>query len=94
MGTLKDYFNKGYTTRDIPHAELSQYLSADLHATMELYKKLDYKLTQEDKGLESTVKLTNQICVQLARIYQRGFNVNTDALEEVRKEFEQRSKSY
>ena len=89
MGTLKDYFNKGYTTRDIPHAELSQYLSADLHATMELYKKLDYKLTQEDKGLESTVKLTNQICVQLARIYQRGFNVNTDALEEVRKEFEQ-----
>ena len=89
MGTLKDYFNKGYTTRDIPHAELSQYLSADLHATMELYKKLDEKLTQEDKGLESTVKLTNQICVQLARIYQRGFNVNTDALEEVRKEFEQ-----
>ena len=89
MGTLKDYFNKGYTTRDIPHAELSQYLSADLHATMELYKKLDDKLTQEDKGLESTVKLTNQICVQLARIYQRGFNVNTDALEEVRKEFEQ-----
>jgi len=89
MGTLKDYFNKGYTTRDIPHADLSQYLSADLHATMELYKKLDDKLTQEDKGLESTVKLTNQICVQLARIYQRGFNVNTDALEEVRKEFEQ-----
>jgi len=89
MGTLKDYFNKGYTTRDIPHAELSQYLSADLHATMELYRKLDDKLTQEDKGLESTVKLTNQICVQLARIYQRGFNVNTDALEEVRKEFEQ-----
>ena len=89
MGTLKDYFNKGYTTRDIPHAELSQYLSADLHATMELYKKLDYKLSQEDKGLESTTKLTNQICVQLARIYQRGFNVNTDTLEEVRKEFEQ-----
>ena len=40
MGTLKDYFNKGYTTRDIPHAELSQYLSADLHATMELYLSL------------------------------------------------------
>jgi DNA polymerase I-like protein with 3'-5' exonuclease and polymerase domains len=63
-------------------------MSADLHATMELYDKIDVKLTTEDKGLVDTVKLTNQICVHLARIYQKGFNVNQEALEEVRKEFE------
>ena len=33
--------------------------------------------------------LTNQLAVHLARIYQRGFAVDLDALEEVRKEFEQ-----
>ena len=49
MGTLKDYFNKGYTTREIPHDELSEYLSADLHATMDLFKKLESKLTGEDQ---------------------------------------------
>ena len=61
MGTLKDYFNKGYTTREIPHDELSEYLSADLHATMDLFKKIDCKLSGEDTGLVETVKLTNRI---------------------------------
>merc|ERR1712185_592457 len=31
--TLKEYFAKGYSTRDIPYNELTEYLSADLHAT-------------------------------------------------------------
>ena len=88
MGTLKDYFNKGYTTREIPHDELSEYLSADLHATMDLFKKIDCKLSGEDTGLVETVKLTNRIADSLTRIYQRGFKVDLDALEEVRKEFE------
>ena len=33
--------------------------------------------------------MTNQLAVHLAKIYQRGFAVDLDALEEVRKEFEQ-----
>ena len=31
--TLKEYFKKGVTTRDIPIDELTEYLSADLQAT-------------------------------------------------------------
>ena len=88
MGTLKDYFNKGYTTREIPHDELSEYLSADLHSTMDLFNKLESKLTGEDAGLMETVKLSNRIADCLTRIYQRGFKVDLDVLEEVRKEFE------
>jgi len=88
--TLKEYFRKGYSTRDIPHDELSEYLSADLHATQQLADKLMYRLnTPADSGLRSTVDLTNQVCVTLARIYQRGFAVDLSKLDEVRNEFEQ-----
>jgi len=88
--TLKEYFKKGYSTRDIPHAELSEYLSADLHATQQLSNKLWYRLnTQSDSGLLGTVDLTNQVAVCLARIYQRGFSVDKNKLDEVKHEFEQ-----
>jgi len=87
--TLKEYFKKGYTTRDIPHDELSNYLSADLHATKELSDKIYIRLnTKDDAGLMSTVLLTNDVACCLARIYTRGFAVNVDALDSVRQEFE------
>ena len=86
--TLKEYFKKGYTTRDIPHAELSEYLSHDLHATQQLANKLWYRLnTVEDAKLQNTVNLTNEVAVCLSRIYQRGFAVDTRMLEAVRQEF-------
>jgi len=87
--TLKEYFKQGYSVRDIPHAELSEYLSADLHATQQLYIKLMDKYNTLDNSLTNTIKLTNQLAVHLARIYQRGFTVDMDALDDVRQEFEQ-----
>ncbi len=88
--TLKEYFKRGYSTRTIPLDELSEYLSADLHATQQLADKLMYRLnTPKDSGLMGTVDLTNQVAVCLARIYQRGFTVDQTALEDVRTEFEQ-----
>lgn len=91
--TLKEYFKKGYSTRDIPYNELSEYLSADLHATQQLADKLMYRLnTLPDAKLMDTVTLTNQVAVCLARIYQRGFKVDMSALDEVRTEFEAEKK--
>ena len=87
--TLKEYFKQGYSVRDIPHAELSEYLSADLHATQQLYVKLMDKYNTLDNSLTNTIKLTNQLAVHLARVYQRGFTVDMDALDDVRQEFEQ-----
>ena len=87
--TLKEYFKKGYSVADIPKDELSEYLSADLHATQQLSDEIYRKLnTVEDTGLMETVILTNQVAVTLGRIYQRGFAVNLEKLEEVRVEFE------
>ena len=88
-GTLKKYFSEGYTTRDIPHAELSDYLSADLHATKELSDRIYARLNSpSDACLMDTVLLTNDVACCLARIYLRGFSVNMEALDAVKKEFE------
>ncbi len=87
--TLKEYFKKGISTRDIPYNELCEYLEADLKATQQLADKINWRLnTIKDSQLLSTVNLTNQVAVCLARIYQRGFTVDIDALDEVKKEFE------
>jgi len=72
------------------HTVLSQYLSADLHATQQLADKLMYRLnTKADAGLMPTVDLTNEVAVSLARMYQRGFAVDLSKLDEVRQEYEQ-----
>ena len=67
--TLKEYFKKGYSTRDIPLDELTEYLSADLHATQQLADKLWHRLnTKADAGLLSTVRLTNRVAKCLAKV--------------------------
>ena len=86
--TLKEYFAKGYSTRDIPYNELCEYLSADLNATQQLCDKQVQRLHScDDAGLLNTVVLTNEVAVCLARIYQRGFAVDLSKLNEVRDEF-------
>ena len=86
--SLKEWLKAGKSVRDMNWFDLISYLSDDLHATQQLYNCLQ-KQYEECNSLEGTIKLTNQLAVHLARIYQRGFAVDLDALEEVRKEFEQ-----
>ena len=87
--TLKEYFAKGVSTRDIPYNELTEYLIADLEATQQLSNQQMLRLNrQDDAGLKGTVELTNEVAVCLARIYQRGFKVDLAVLEDVRVEFE------
>ena len=91
--TLKQYFKKGKSVRDIPHAELSEYLSADLHATQQLAHELNIKFnTANDVGLDKIRQLTNRMVVLLSKIHMRGFKVDSDALEEVRITFEEERK--
>ena len=86
--TMKEWLKAGKSVRDMDHTELSDYLSADLHATQQLYNRLQMKY-EECSTLEATIKLTNQLAVHLAHIYQRGFAVDLDVLDGVRQEFEQ-----
>ncbi len=88
--TLKEYFAKGVSTRDIPYNELTEYLIADLEATQQLADNQMRRLnSKQDAGLKGTVELTNEVAVCLARIYQRGFKVDLSVLEDVRLQFEQ-----
>jgi len=91
--TLKEYFKKDYSVRDIPHAELSEYLLADLRATDQLADKLFQRLSGDDAGLMNTVSLTNMVAVCLCKIYRDGFSVNYVELEEVKQEFEAEKKA-
>ena len=87
--TLKDYLKKGVSVEDIPIEELSSYLSADLHATQELYNKIQERLTKDaDSRLCNTIKMTNRVACALARIFQRGFTVDKEELSRVKEEFE------
>ena len=74
---------------DIPHDELSSYLSADLHATQELSDAINIRLNSKpDAALKEPVVMSNSVALTLARIYQRGFKVNQSELAKVKKEFE------
>ena len=93
--TMKDYFKNKVPIDEIPKEELSEYLSADLKATQELsdviYKKLN---TIEYSRLMNTVILTNRVAITLAKIYQTGFTVDMEKLDEVRDEFENGGYTY
>ena len=88
--TLKNYMKQGMSIDAIPYEELKEYLYADLQTTFSLYyeQNLDYR-DDVNRILMPVVDLTMETCVVLARIYQNGFTVNTEALEEVRTQFEQ-----
>jgi len=87
--TLKEYLSKGVSVADIPHNELSAYLSADLHATQELCNVLNVRLnTAPHASLMEPVVMSNRVAISLARMYQKGFKVDLPALEKVRDEFE------
>jgi DNA polymerase-1 len=88
--TLKNYMKQGMSIDAIPYEELKEYLYADLQTTFSLYyeQNLDYR-DEVNRILMPVVNLTMETCVVLARIYQNGFTVNTEALEEVRTQFEQ-----
>jgi len=86
---LKDYFKKGYTTREIPHAELTKYLKDDIVVTRCLYHAIRRRYKDEENhSLLNVLDVTNEVCKTLTRIYMNGMRVSKTELEKVRQEFE------
>ena len=88
--TLKAYFKDGYNTNEIPLKELSFYLECDLNATASLYHSIekDYN-TAESESLHNIRDITFKVCKTLTRMYMTGIKIDTDVLNDVRKEFEE-----
>ena len=88
--TLKEYFKKGYSTRDIPHDELTSYLKSDIRVTRGLYQKLTTRYKdKENESLHNVLSITNKVCKTLTRMYMNGMKVDREELDKVRQEFEQ-----
>ena len=87
--TLKDYFRRGYQTDEIPLEELSQYLHQDLVVTKSLYWRLMEEYDKpEAKSLVKVCDISNNVCKSLTKMYMNGFKIDKDALNTVRKQFE------
>jgi DNA polymerase-1 len=92
--TLKEYMKQGYTVDKIPYEELKEYLYGDLHTTMSLFYEQSLDLREDiNRQLMTVIDLTNETAMLLAKIYKNGFKVDLDALEDVRKEFENEKQS-
>lgn len=88
--TLKEYYKKGYGTDEIPHAELSEYLSFDLHVTKDLYLAQLYDYSSvEAQSLHKVRDVTMRVCKTLTRMYMAGIKIDTDALQAVKAQFQQ-----
>ena len=88
--TLKEYMKRGVAINEIPYELLKEYLYADLGATWGLFYEQSCDLRDDDNRLlYPIVELTMETCVVLARIYQNGFTVDLDALEQVRTQFQE-----
>ena len=87
--TLKEYFKQGFSTKEIPHDELSFYLSADILVTRALYRAIHHKYQDaENHSLHKVLDITNDVCKTLTRMYMNGVKIDKDALNLVRQEFE------
>ena len=87
--TLKEFFKKGYNTRDIPHDKLSFYLNADIRVTRALFQKLEYIYKDEENhSLINVRDITNDVCITLTKMYMNGVKIDMSALHLVEDEFE------
>ena len=88
--TLKRYFKEGYNTNEIPLAELSFYLRCDLDTTRELYLAIERDFgSPESESLDTVKAVTFETCKTLTRMYMSGIKVDRQALNDVRKQFEE-----
>ncbi len=65
QSTMKEYFKNGTLMSEVPPKELAEYLSADLHATQELYNEIHKKLQEKNnKGIYNSLQEVKQQFVQ------------------------------
>ena len=74
--TMKEYFKSGKSVSEIPHSELSEYLTYDLRATFDLANRIHNRLMTTDADLMDTVTHTNMVAVCLCKVYRTGFKVD------------------
>ena len=63
-----------------------------LHVQKSYIEKMQIRLeSNQDAGLRNVIDITNEVCVVLSRMYQSGFKIDMDKLDDVEKEFRKES---
>jgi DNA polymerase I-like protein with 3'-5' exonuclease and polymerase domains len=88
--TLKTYLKNGFNVDEMPLDELTYYLGCDLDTTGALYEDQvkDYA-DPSSTGMITVRDTTFNVCKTLTRMYMKGIKVDRDALNSVRKLFEE-----
>jgi len=88
MDLMKEQLKAGVSVDEIDGDDLEEYCLADVKATQELSEDLIKKLyTAQYSSLIPIASLTNELCRLLAKIYSRGFTIDTKVLSEVKIQF-------
>ena len=88
MDLMKEQLKAGVSVDEIDGDDLEEYCLADVKATQELAEALIKKLyTTQYSSLIPIASLTNELCRLLAKIYSRGFSIDTKVLSEVKIQF-------
>ena len=88
MDLMKEQLKAGVSVDEIDGDDLEEYCLADVKATQELSETLIKKLyTTQYSSLIPITSLTNELCRLLAKIYTRGFTIDTKVLSEVKIQF-------
>lgn len=87
---IKSYIDQGISFENIPLDVVVKYGSNDVDVTETLYAKQVALLAQPANiGLTKTIEMMNQMMYVLTDVERRGICIDQNALEEVRKQYEE-----
>ena len=88
--TIKQYMDKNISFENIPLDVVVKYGMNDVDITFDLFQaQINLWNRPENEGLKKTIKMMNQMMFVLTDIERRGICIDQDALEEVRKQYEE-----
>jgi DNA polymerase I-like protein with 3'-5' exonuclease and polymerase domains len=79
---IKEYWDNGIDTLDIPIDELVEYLHHDLDTTYAIYEKQVAQVKQKSSAFQRLVSLANQDLLVLQEMEYNGFYFNEDACKQ------------
>lgn len=84
---VRDYLDREIQFDEIPVDVVTEYGSADVRSTGELYIKLLEEYSGPSKGMARILDLANEFCAVLTEMEMNGIKIDKDALDAVEKEF-------
>jgi len=87
---ISEFLDKGISFENIPIDTVIKYGANDVDITYQLYQHQRRAMSDRTNiGLTKTIEMMNQMMFVLTDIERKGINIDQDALEQVRKQYEE-----